>query len=105
MQVLANFMTQHSDQTLPRFSIRSVCLCQQLGYEICRQLLVIHAVGGWDTMSALYGIGKASDQTTALSANKTLVYAMRNKSAIKDEFIAAGLSLWSYCIGVNQRTG
>jgi len=37
-----------------------------LGYEICGQLLVIHAGGGWDTTSALYCIGKATDQTQLL---------------------------------------
>ena len=74
-------------------SIRSVC--QKLGHEVCQQLLVIHAVGGCDTTSALYGIGKATvfRRITAVRANKHLVHTMQNENANKDEVIAAGLSL------------
>ena len=56
---------------------------------------MIHAVGGCDTTSALYGIGKATvfRRITAVRANKHLVYTTQNENANKDEVITAGLSL------------
>jgi len=46
------FFVRHAKKS---YSIRSIC--SRLGHDICQQLLVIDAIGGCDTTSALYGIG------------------------------------------------
>jgi hypothetical protein len=82
-----------ADSLRKQFSIRDIR--QQLGSEKCQQLLVTHAIGGCDTTSALYGIGKAKvfKKITARRVNKSLVNILQNSGATYSDVITAGLQI------------
>jgi len=70
-------------------------LQSKLGYDLCQHVLVLHALGGCDTTSAIYGFGKGT-VLTRLGSNccaRTHVELMQDVHATHDEVKEAGLQL------------
>ena len=58
----------------------------KLGYDVCQQLLVLHAVGGCDTTSSIFGVGKGTILTklgsnTCMRSNIDVMQDYTNKFA------------------------
>ncbi|KAK6175354.1 hypothetical protein SNE40_013838 [Patella caerulea] len=67
-------------------------IINKLGAEICQILPFIHAIGGCDTTSRLYGIGKGLILKKALLSSqlRQLGHVFTKSSATKSEIAAAG---------------
>jgi hypothetical protein len=66
-----------------------------IGVNVCKQLLVIHAIGGCDTTSALFGVGKATVYRRVMQ-NKQFedsVSLLQNIEADEEAIAKAGLKL------------
>jgi hypothetical protein len=74
-------------------SIRSMKV--NFGVAVCEQILAIHALGGCDTTSALYGKGKAAifKKLTANECSRHLTDIIGNEQCTADEVAEAGCQL------------
>jgi len=80
----------------------SVKLVQSnIGQTACRQLLTAHAVGGCDTVSAIFGHGKGSilKQITSCQDSLDCTEVMQDKEASVSAVVKAGNSLLSLIYG------
>ena len=70
-------------------------LQEHLGHQTCKQILVVHALGGCDTVSGLYGIGKGKILKKITSCESTLLQTadIENMSADADTILKAGMTL------------
>jgi len=68
---------------------------KHIGQEICQRLLVIHAVGGCDTTSAICRLGKGTilNRLGKCSELASAMETMMNDQATVDEVIAAGTQI------------
>ena len=84
-----------------RVSIRA--LQKKLGVIVCQQLLTIHALGGCDTTSALYGVGKATVYKRIKNCHlKTQLETMQNSEADEKSVSDAGMMLMVCVYGGND---
>jgi len=81
------------------FSIRSIQ--NKLGETACQQILTVHAIGGCDTSSALFGVGKGTvfKKLSCSSSSPELVNIFQDESATTEQVSASGQQLLSilYC--------
>ena len=91
-----HFVSQIRNKTTGQYKQLSVRAIQQaIGEQACRQLVSIHAIGGCDTTSAIFGIGKGTI-LKRLSAEKqyvTYTDALHDRAATAEEVVSAGLKL------------
>jgi len=83
-------------------SIRA--LQTKLGTAVCQQLLTVHALGGCDTTSALYGVGKATVYKRIKNCHlMPQVETMQNSEADEKSVSEAGLNLMVIVYGGNDK--
>lgn len=90
------FIQSETGKQTIRRSVRTVCTA--LGDMATRQILVVHAISGCDTTSALFGHGKASTWKKLKQAPCTfrLTETITSCDSSRDEVLDAGLQLMSY---------
>jgi len=76
-------------------SINVRSIQKKLKPDACSQLLVIHALGGCDTVSAIFGHGKATvfQKVTKCPSAKKLTDTIQDATATKEQIITAGIRL------------
>ena len=68
---------------------------EQLGKEVCRNLLYLHAITGCDTTSRLYGVGTALKKFENVLHFKEQAYVFSCHSAVSDVVTAGEKALVS----------
>jgi len=68
---------------------------QAVGKQTCRQLLAVHAIGGCDTVSAIFGIGKGTvlKRLTAGTQFIASTDVLQDRCATVEDVISEGLKL------------
>jgi len=68
---------------------------RQIDKQACKQLLAVHAIGGCDTTSAIFGIGKGTvlKRLCQVTHYVGLTSVLQDRNSQLDDVIAAGLEL------------
>jgi hypothetical protein len=85
-------------------SIDIRALQNSIGGEVCEQLLAIHALGGCDTTSALFGVGKATVYKCIIASrhSRQRIAVMQDLNATEEGVVSAGLKLLVWAYGGND---
>ena len=64
-----------------------------IGSQACNQIVVAHALGGCDTVSAVFGHGKTSTYKKLINTSSSYFHSsvLMDKDASKDAVIKSGL--------------
>lgn len=91
-----NFVSQRGQS---RRSIRQIQ--RHIGKTACTQLPAIHAIGGCDTVSSMFGIGKGTvfQKLTGRSDLTELTHTLQDVDATKESVLSSGLRLISVLYG------
>jgi len=89
------FLSQGKKNKTSDKCIKIRLLQEKLGFEMCRQILTLHALGGCDTTSAIFGFGKGT-VFSKLSNNvavRHMVDILQDPVASTEQVEAAGMQL------------
>jgi len=98
-------ISQSRNQKTGKFKETSIRQVQQsIGKQACKQLLVVHAIGGCDTTSAIFGIGKGTVFHRLCRGTQyvRLTGVLQDRNSKLEDIIAAGLQLLVAVYGGKQ---